>query len=247
MADQSESAALGSPRRAEDRRYQRVRAKLVSAVLQLAAEKPAEDISVSELTAAAGVSRTTFYSHGESPAAFLAQHLIREIDPVLGPLARIFDQAGPQYVLRWSAIMRELLEHVRQNRAVYEHVFRADGQSVVLSMLSVYFEEVFTQYVQTFREHVDGPPPTDFWVAMATSQQVHNTIALIASWLRTDMQETPDQVIAAYMSLVPPWQLARFTSNGRTTLRRNRIVAELLAEPSAADSEGPRLPRTRDV
>lgn len=221
-----------APSRTEDRRYQRVRAKLVSAVSELAAQKPAESITVSELASAAGVSRTTFYSHAESPASLLAQHLVDQISPVLDPLAQIFERSGPEYVLAWRDAMRELLRHVQERHDVYNHVFRPDGQSVVLSILSAYFEDVFSRYVQEFRTRVDGEPPSDLWVAMATSQQVHNTIALISSWLRTGMEETVDQAIGTYVTLVPPWQLARFTDSGRTTLGRHRIVAQMLADVS---------------
>jgi AcrR family transcriptional regulator len=50
----------------EDPRYLRVRASLVAALFELAAEVPADEISVSQLASAAGVSRTTFYSHSSS-------------------------------------------------------------------------------------------------------------------------------------------------------------------------------------
>lgn len=73
---------MGKTRRPEDDpRFQRVREQLVRAVVDLAAEKPAEQISVSELTARARVARTTFYKHAESPAGLLAAHLINQVRP----------------------------------------------------------------------------------------------------------------------------------------------------------------------
>ena len=37
------------------------------------------------------------------------------------------------------------------------------------------------------------------------------------------------------MSLAPPWQLAKFSPTGRTSLRRNRVVASLLESISNDD------------
>mgnify|MGYP000965533580 CR=1 FL=1 len=66
----------------EDPRYLRVRASLVSALFELAAEVPADEISVSQLASAAGVSRTTFYSHSSSPAQLLADTLVDRLAPI---------------------------------------------------------------------------------------------------------------------------------------------------------------------
>lgn len=231
MSDIDQPNSSGNGRRPEDDpRFQRIRAKLTDALLTLAAQKPAEQINVSELTSAAHVSRTTFYKHAESPAAFLAQHLIDQLNPKMAPLANLLDDTGPGYLLRWRQVHLDLLEHVRENEGVYVHVFTADGQSVVLAMLSAFFQNIFSSYVYAFRTHIDGPQPSDLWTEMAISQQVHNTIAVISSWLRTGMQDTPEEVVAAYISLVPPWQLARFSESGRTSLRRARGPEALLEQ-----------------
>ncbi len=210
-------------------------------VLELASVKPAEQIPVSELTSAAGVSRTTFYKHADSPSALLADYLIGQLKPRIDPLANLLDDDRPNYLLRWRMIHIGLLEHVQDNEDIYSHVFASDGQSVVLSMLSSYFERLFEQYVHKFADHIEGPPPSDLWLAMATSQQVHNTIAMISSWLRTGMQESPSEVVGTYVSLVPPWQLARFSETGRVSLRKARGVARV--QQREAD-ESDRIPRT---
>lgn len=217
---------MGKPE--DDPRFQRVRRQLIEAVTELAAEKPAEDISVSELTAKAAIARTTFYKHADSPAQLLANHLIRQIQPKIEPLTTLLDDADTHYLLRWRTIMVELLEHARDNQQIYSRVFTADGQSVVLAMMSAYFEKVFGEYVESFVEHVDGDAPSDLWVSMAISQQVHNLVTVIGSWLRTGMKDSPEMVVTTYISLAPPWQLAKFSPSGRTSLRRNRVVAELL-------------------
>lgn len=227
-----------SDRRPEDDpRFQRVRTQLINAVVELAAVKPAEAISVSELTAKAGVSRTTFYKHADSPAQLLARHLISQLRPVMDPLASLLKDTGDHYLLRWHDITVDLLEHVRENAGIYSQVFVGEGQSVVLGILTRYFEGIYSEYVEDFAAHVSDEPPTELWKVMATSQQVHNLIAIIGSWLRTDMEATPEVVVSTYMSLAPPWQLAKFSPSGQTSLRRNRVVASLLQSDSLNDDD----------
>lgn len=214
----------------DDPRYQRVRTTLNRAIVELAAEKPAERITVSELSALAGISRTTFYKHGESPAQFLSDYLINQIRPSFEPLATIFTDVGPDYLLQWRAIYVGLLEHIQVNAEVYRHVFCGDGQSIVLTRMSAYFEEVSRAYVTEFVAHIDDQQVSELWVAMAISQQVHNIIAVISSWLRTDMHQSPEAVVHTYLSLAPPWQLAKFSADGRTSLKRTRAIQQLFAQ-----------------
>lgn len=221
----------------DDPRFQRVRASLIEAVTALAAEKPSEDISVSELTARAGISRTTFYKHADSPSQFLAGYLIEQIRPVMEPMTTLLEAESQDYLLRWRDIMIALLEHVHENPNIYSHVFIGEGESVVLSILTRYFEHVYAGYVEDFAAHVGDESATELWKAMATSQQVHNLIAIIGSWLRTGMVDSPEVVVSTYMSLAPPWQLAKFSPTGRTSLRRNRVVASLL-EGISNDDDG---------
>ena len=230
----------------DDPRFQRVRASLIGALTELAAEKPAEKISVSELTAKAGVSRTTFYKHADSPPQLLASHLITQIRPVMDPMTTLLKSAEEDYLLRWRDIMVDLLEHVRDNQAIYSHVFVGEGESVVLSILTRYFERIYVEYVEDFAEHVGDETATELWKAMATSQQVHNLIAIISSWLRTAMVDSPEAVVSAYMSLAPPWQLAKFSPTGRTSLRRNRVVASPL-ESISNDDDRAATPNSPEV
>ncbi|WP_099332062.1 TetR/AcrR family transcriptional regulator [Actinomyces minihominis] len=228
----SEPASLASrvtSRPEDDPRFQRIRAKLEAAILELASAKPAEQISVSELTTAAGVSRTTFYKHSTSPSAFLAEYLIERLRPVLDPIAHLLDYTGPGYLLKWRQIHLDLLAHIAELEKVYQKVLLVGTESVVLTMISTYFESVFGEFVRSFARRVDGPPPSALWVQMASSQQVYNTVTLISSWLKTGMEASVDEVVAAYFTLLPPWQEARFSESGRTTLRVDPVVGLLSA------------------
>ncbi len=218
---------------ADDPRYQRVRQQLVTALLELAGARPAESITVAELAAAAGVSRATFYAHGTSPAALLADTLIAELRPRLDALAEQMDHPGADYAGLWRRIYQEVLEHVLDHRAIYE-VLTA-RQSAVSSALTRYFEEAAGRYVHAIARVMTGPPAPPLWTAMAISVQAHTMIAVIHAWITTGMTAAPEEVVDSYLTLAPPWQLARPDADGTITLRRSRAASHRRPELPAAD------------
>lgn len=207
---------------AHDPRYRRVRQLLVDALLELAGSRPAETITVAELTATAGVSRAAFYGHSTSPARLLADVLIDELRPRLDILAEQMGQDHADYVELWRAIYIALLQHVGSHHAVYE-VLTAH-ESAVSSALTSYFEEAASRYVQAVTSRLAGPPVSELWTVMAVSQQAHNMIAVIHAWILTGMRDAPEDVVEVYLTLAPPWQLARPDADGRISLRRIRSL-----------------------
>ena len=213
----------------DDPRYLRVRQQLTEAILKLSAEKPADQITVSELTREAGVSRTTFYKHGASPVEYLADVLIGQIEPYLAEFNEVLASADEDYLLRWRGVYIAMLCRIREDRALLSALMQGEEQSVLFGLLTSKLNAIFTDYVQEFRNHLVHGAVSDLWVEMAVSQQVYNLISVLEAWLRTGMDSTPEQVVNTYLSLAPPWQLARFSSDGLTSLRRTRAVANMVS------------------
>lgn len=206
----------------EDPRYLRVRASLVAALFELAAEVPADEISVSQLASAAGVSRTTFYSHSSSPAQLLADTLVDRLAPRLDVLADEMTVPGVEYVELWREAYTVLLEHVREHRAVYETLLATS--SFALSSLMQYLESVATRSVDAVVAQFTEPHVTPLWRTMAIQQQVRGSIAMIKAWLDTGLADPPEVVIDTYLTLAPPWQLARPDETGHIGMRRVRTL-----------------------
>lgn len=220
--------------RQDDPRYRRVRIRLVAALLDLAGAKPAEDISVSELTVAAGVSRATFYGHANSPAGLLAEVLVSELRPELDAMAEQMAHPNSDYVLLWRRIYLTLLEHVREHGDVYRVL--SSRESSVSSALTSYFEEAAGKYVHAIEKQLAGPPVTDLWKEMAVTQQAHNMLSVVHAWIRTGMVDPPETVVDTYLTLAPPWQLARADEDGVISLRRNRALGDRSARVAAASA-----------
>lgn len=202
----------------EDPRYLRVRGNLVSALLDLAAESPVDELSVSELAAAAGVSRTTFYSHSSSPSQLLADTLISQLQPELDGWASQMSRTGADYTGMWREVYVALLEHVQRHRRIYEGLFSANSSA--LTSLLDYLETVASRYVDAVGTHFVDQEITPLWRAMAIQQLVHNTVAMIRAWLQTGLEDPPEAVVDTYLTLAPPWQLARPDESGRIRMHR---------------------------
>lgn len=201
-----------------DPRYARVRAQLTSALLALAAERPAERISVSELTTAAGVSRASFYAHATSPDVFLTQILVDDLRPTLDDLARRMASDGADYVDLWRQTYLALLDHVGRYRAVYQVL--CEEMTLVTSAMIRYFEQAASPYVASVADRMTDDPVSDLWRTMAVTQTAHGMAAMIRGWIKSGMVDEPDQVVETYLSLVPPWQLAHVDARGVISLRR---------------------------
>lgn len=208
----------------------------MAALLDLAGTRAAEDIKVSELTTAAGVSRATFYGHANSPAGLLADVLISELRPGLDAIAEQMTHPNSDYVQLWRRIYLTLLEHVREHAGVYRML--SSRESSVSSALTSYFEEAAGKYVHAIEKQLDGPPVTELWRAMAVTQQAHNMLSVIHAWIMTGMVDPPEAVVDTYLTLAPPWQLARADEDGMISLRRTRALGGRGRPSVAADAGG---------
>lgn len=220
----------------DDPRYRRTRRLLVGAVMELAADRPAAQISVSELAGRAGVSRSAFYAHASSPSELLADHLVSRLDPFLERLGGVLEEDPEDYLLRWRAIYVELLEAVREDRLVYAHIFDSDDSGVVLARLRARLREAAEVFVAHVVDHLEEPP-TPLWQRMAVAQHVSNTVVVLDSWLADGASEEPETVVDTFISLAPPWLLIRLDADGRATLGRSRLLARLAAWRDGAEQD----------
>ncbi|MCL2466255.1 MAG: hypothetical protein FWF02_01695 [Micrococcales bacterium] len=195
----------------------RVRVALRRAVLELAAQRPAEEISVAELTSQAGVSRTVFYSHASSPVRLLADALVAELAPVLDGVEAAMASSRADFGSVWRDGYLALLDHVQAHRAVY--VTAVEARSGVVSVLVEYFAQLAAASVDAVAERM-AEPVSSLWRTMAVQQHAHGTVAMIETWVHAAPGTSPHDVVATYLALAPPWQLARPDADGLITLHR---------------------------
>ncbi|ROP60697.1 TetR family transcriptional regulator [Curtobacterium sp. PhB130] len=101
-----------------DARILHTTAALREAILRLAADRPVSEITVADVTRAAGINRATFYSHAVSPGSLLADVLTPELDRI-----RDDDSEARRAAYERGADRDELAAITRKGiNAVVEHV-----------------------------------------------------------------------------------------------------------------------------
>jgi AcrR family transcriptional regulator len=151
-----------------DARVVRTRSQLTAALADLGRNRPVEHISISELCAAAGISRPTFYQHFASVDEVLAAALEDR-------LAEIIAQAGEQDPARDipAAISRFLSAMARERRA-YQILL---SENAVPGGPS---ETLIAWMVGRLKEHFSLGPEPDLRLTYASA----GIVAVMRSWLR---------------------------------------------------------------
>lgn len=202
----------------DDPRYQRVRANLFDAALKLSATKTVDEVTVAELTALAGVHRTSFYSHASSPPALLLDLLKEELEESLLSLKQKLAEGDLEFERYWHEFYCTVLEHVESRRDIYSQAVAAN--SVVLVGLYDFFAGSVSESLEIMMESWDPADWTLLRVEMARQQQAHNLMAVVAAWVATDLAAPIDEVVEEYWALAPPWQLAKKGPDGMVKMRR---------------------------
>ncbi|OIH95922.1 TetR/AcrR family transcriptional regulator [Curtobacterium sp. MCBA15_001] len=108
-----------------DARILHTTAALREAILRLAAGRPVSEVTVADVTRAAGINRATFYSHAVSPGSLLADVLTPELDRIRDDDAEARRTAAERGADRdeLAAITRRgitaVVDHVVTHREIY--------------------------------------------------------------------------------------------------------------------------------
>lgn len=202
----------------DDPRYRRVRSKLNKAILELASKKPADEVSVSELTRVAGVSRTSFYGHADSPQQLLAEFLVGELTPQLDAILEDVDADGPSPAM-WYRYYRTILDHVLSYKEVYMIVARSN--SAAFGPLNGLFEKHARNWVETMAPRVVGTTITPLWKDVASHVLVQYLVGILVAWMQRGAKESPDEVIDTVLTMAPAWHLASADEEGHIRLNVN--------------------------
>lgn len=181
-----------------DARARRSREALRDAVIALAGRMPIDDVTVSAICRAAGVTRDTFYRHAESPVHLLADALSAEIDAAMEILPRT-DAIGDGE--------RALLEHVRRRGDVYRGSMdpllaapiRGNLEASIRSGLLLW-ADLHPQIVPaTFA----GDPSA---MRIAVAYAAAGTVGAIEEWLRSGDDDI-DRAVRLILAASPEWWL----------------------------------------
>ncbi|WP_432511184.1 TetR/AcrR family transcriptional regulator [Kineococcus sp. SYSU DK001] len=180
-----------------DARAQRSFERLSAAVLELAAGGAPETLSVAEVARTAGVHRSTFYEHSESPSALLREVLRGELDDAR---ERHLGGSGDR---DWAAAVRattlDVLAHLERHRAVYLRSLGSPTDGTLRTLLAEHFHASILLLAD--RGALRSPVADVDLVARYVAE---GTTGALSAWLTREVRDAGD-FLAAFARLVPSW------------------------------------------
>jgi AcrR family transcriptional regulator len=184
-----------------DPRAARTRRKLVDAFHAAMAETDLREMSVSSLTRAAGVNRTSFYSHFASPED-LAIHSLSELFDVVGSADIVLraEHSVPASEASRRAL-RDIVFFVTERRDFYARVLGPGAAPRLVDAIT----EAFTLRTVAALEQMDTRPASANPLVTARFL-AGGVLGVIGAWLaRPHSEWSPDELVEALIQCLPGW------------------------------------------
>jgi AcrR family transcriptional regulator len=187
----------------KDPRAVRTREKLICAFNEAVLDSDPSRMSVSALTRAAGVNRTSFYSHFSSPED-LAIHALSELFDVVGNADIVMRSrhsvpgAGAS-----RRALRDIVGFVAGRRASYARLLGPGAAPQLVQAIT----EAFTKRTAEALERMDVRPAAAD-PAITARFLAGGVLGVISDWLSGPAgQRTPDELVEALIQCLPGWLL----------------------------------------
>jgi AcrR family transcriptional regulator len=184
-----------------DPRALRTRQKLVDAFHAAVAEADPAAMSVASLTRAAGVNRTSFYSHFDSPED-LAIHALSELFDVVGDADIVMraEHSVPAEEASRRAL-KDIVQFVCERRDSYARVLGPGAAPRLLRAVT----EAFTERTVASLERLDTRPPGAD-VRVTARFLAGGVLGVIGAWLGDERSRcSPDELVEALIQCLPGW------------------------------------------
>ena len=173
-----------------DRRAARTRELLNQALVELGAERGVDDIDVSDLAEAAGIGRSTFYSHYSSKEDFL----IRSFVAMIGACERMENE---KFAERASlAPAHHLFDHIYTAKDFAAQFAKSEISTPMLAAGEAKLRAIVDENLKRRTPNWDAPRRHETAVYIAAG-----LIGLLRWWMANGFARTPAQMEAAFARL----------------------------------------------
>ena len=185
-----------------DRRSRKTREALYTALAALLQDRPLNSISVTELTRAADVNRSTFYVHFQD-IFDMFESMQRDFKITLSNLVASYAEQlrGGEYAM----LLRMVYEYFRTNREVFTLIFdegRADSLfDSTFEILRDRLTEVFEDCLPELEEQ--GAAPADRDAALPRRVRHRGTVGMARVWLERGCKESVEEMAELNEQLDP--------------------------------------------
>jgi AcrR family transcriptional regulator len=192
-----------------DRRIQRTRQSLRTALLALIKEKGYDAISIEDITERANVGRATFYLHYKDKEDLLLEEFSEMANEKVQVLSKIPFSAWLQ---SQEAIARAggkkpapplliVFEHIYDNSELYYILLKSEKSSRIVERIRKISTEAIVKFMETKAETESLPlhfnVPLEFFAAFFSGA----LLSTIDWWLEEDMRHSPREMTHLFQSL----------------------------------------------
>lgn len=187
----------------DDIRRERTRARLAQAVLSIASERDIGSASIAELTKRAGIYRTTFYSHAETPTELLVKVLSDELDLVRQEGIVELEKGGRLRRGLSHRLLGEVADHAVKHRTIYASADRTTSTFALRSVLAEHIEASIALYIQ--KGFLTPPSLLCEDIALYSRFIAHGMAGAVETWLRFSVPQDREQLLRAIEATLPAW------------------------------------------
>lgn len=182
----------------EDRRVQRTRQLLSSALLKLIEERGYDSLTVNDITEQANVGRATFYLHYQDKEQLLVESLEDMFSQLGDSIAPLAEALGEQNSITATHLV---FQHFADHHRLYRVLLTEKGAVMVFTCLLKILSQVAEQNV--ILRDVDQPK-TGIPTSLVAHYVTGAILGLIVWWLNNDRPYSAEQMAAIYGHLMDP-------------------------------------------
>jgi AcrR family transcriptional regulator len=178
----------------QDRRSQRTRRLITTAMLELLFEKHYDAITVQDILDRAGIGRSTFYIHyfdKEDVLTSIAEQMLETFE----------QQFSQRNVKQGIVPALELFEHVQQQYQYFQAMLRGRTGEVLWEAAQTALSKTIEQTLSTI--YAEKPSPA-IPRAMIAQYLAGSFLTLLRWWLRAEMPYPPEHMESIFQQLALP-------------------------------------------
>jgi AcrR family transcriptional regulator len=189
----------------EDPRQRRTREALGAALARLLETRRLDDVAVAELCREAGVHRSTFYAHADSVHDFALAEFSRSIDKLTDVAVEPTSESAAHVAGRYLDSLRQVFEHVSEERPSYRALFGSSTRGVFRSALDDRMRVRAHRALAIWAgQRVPGAPADEAARTEAAAFIAGALVGVIETWAESDDRDA-EGAAARVMTLMPRW------------------------------------------
>ena len=177
----------------EDQRVRRTRDRLGDALMELLVQKPFDDITVHDVLARAGVSRSTFYTHYRDKNDLFLSDAEDFFEGMATALSRFGDESER------VAPVQELAAHIAEVRPFYNALVESGRMHDVIDLGREHFARGIEVRLNEIPRALDIPPKRRGAIARGFAGSL---FSLLSWWVQHGMTLSPEEMDKLFHKLV---------------------------------------------